>query len=793
MNWLSAELTGIAVMATLEKCPDLRFQQTSPTDSNTGQKSCSLETDWKTPTLSVKFQSRFGHCSSMADSGDTAIETSCSDSTEEFCNSSSSSSFQPIKTQVTIPTAHVMPSTLGTSPSMLYSAGEPSSLQNAPVSSNPAVPRSSTENGGLTRSGDFTAAKSSQVDLLHLYGTSGENGFEQSWFPISDHLRAEDTRKFDMPAVEPTLNQSVLLDTLYADSAHKFRDPSLISTYKGKESYKVLPETKPAAGGSEACEPRNGPWPTGSRLMPLGFQPNNVFSKPMAAQSQVWRQEPCTLHPHQRACELSAWRQQLDNIRLQVEQMQLQNGAACHQPSVYATSLHSTDPAQWVSILNTSENLLKEKEILIDRQRQHISQLEQKVRESELQVHSALLSCTAPYGDICMLRMQELQRENSFLRAQFTEKTESLSKEKIELEKKLAASEVDVKLIRETLKETVQKHVEELKKQEERIKGRDKHINSLKKKCQKESEQNRERQQRIETLERYLADLPTLEDHQKQNQQLKESELKSSALRETVTALKGELGDVRAACREQEMQLETHKRKELELLSTVHSLQDRVQQCVKSAGRGSPVQEVEKQKSENDSLQKDCDCLRKIVEKQQKKMEQLSSRIKSLEEQVSQEEGTSQALKEEATRRENALQQLRTAVKELSVQNQDLIEKNLTLQEHLQQVEMNQPLPAGTAHLAHELHSELASCLQDLQSVYSIVTQRAQGKDPNLSLLLGIHSVQSSVKEKDDLLNPDVLAEKLMEVKQLHKEIEDLRTAISDRYAQDMGDNCITQ
>ncbi|XP_026512952.1 centrosomal protein of 85 kDa isoform X2 [Terrapene carolina triunguis] len=722
-------------MATLEKCPDLRFQQTSPT---------------------------------------------------EFWNSSSSSSFQPIKTQVTIPTAHVMPSTLGTSPSTLYSTGEPSSLQNAPVSSKPAVPRSSTENGGLTRSGGFTAVKSSQVDLLHLYGTSGGNGFEQSWFPISDHLRAEDTRKFDTPAIEPTLNQSVLLDTLHADPAHKFQDPSLISTYK------VLPETKPATGAGEACEQRNGTWPTGSRL-PLGFQPNNIFSKPMAAQSQVWRQEPCTLHPHQRACELSAWRQQLDNIRLQVEQMQLQNGAACHQPSMYATSLHSTDPAQWVSILNTSENLLKEKEILIDRQRQHISQLEQKVRESELQVHSALLSCAAPYGDICMLRMQELQRENSFLRAQFTEKTESLSKEKIELEKKLAASEVDAKLIRETLKETVQKHVEELKKQEERVKGRDKHINSLKKKCQKESEQNRERQQRIETLERYLADLPTLEDHQKQNQQLKESELKSSALQETVTALKRELGDVRAACREQEMQLETQKRKELELLSTVHSLQDRVQQCVKSAGRGSPVQEVEKQKSENDSLQKDCDCLRKIVDKQQKKMEQLSSRIKSLEEQVSQEEGTSQALKEEATRRENALQQLRTAVKELSVQNQDLIEKNLTLQEHLQQVEMNQPLPVGTAHLAHEVHSELASCLQDLQSVYSIVTQRAQGKDPNLSLLLGIHSVQSSVKEKDDLLNPDVLAKKLMEAKQLHKEIEDLRTAISDRYAQDMGDNCITQ
>lgn len=53
------------------------------------------------------------------------------------------------------------------------------------------------------------------------------------------------------------------------------------------------------------------------------------------------------------------------------------------------------------------------------------------------------------------------------------------------------------------------------------IRSRDKHINNLKKKCQKEAEQNREKQQRIETLERYLADLPTMEDYQSQNKQVK--------------------------------------------------------------------------------------------------------------------------------------------------------------------------------------------------------------------------------------------------------------------------------
>ncbi|NXP01037.1 CEP85 protein, partial [Certhia brachydactyla] len=781
-------------MAAPEKDPDLRLLQKNPSDPSTCQKSKFLEAEWKAPVLSVKSQGCLSRWPSVAESGDGGIGTSCSDSTEDFCNSSNGSSFHPIKTQVTIPTAHVMPSMLGASPSKLCPAGDQGCSQS---SAKPAMPASAPECPGLARNGDLNAGNSSQVpsrDLLRLYRPSGEKGCEQSWPPAAEHTRTEDAWKFDTPAIEQTLNQSLFLDSLCTDPLHRCQkfNPS---SEAGKDHYKVLPESKPVLGAKGAGEPRDGTWPSGSRLMPAGLQANNFYSKPsVAPPARAWMQEGCTLHPHQGVCELSAWKQQLDKVRLQVEQMQLQNGGTCPHSLMYSPSLPAPDPAQWINILNSNENLLKEKELLIDRQRQHISQLEQKVRESELQVHSALLGCPASYGDVCMLRMQELQRENTFLRAQFTEKTESLSKENIELERKLAAAEVDVKLVRESLKEAVQKHAEELKKQEERVKGRDKHINNLKKKCQKESEQNRERQQRIETLERYLADLPTLEDHQKQSQKLKESELKTAALQETVLALETELGDVQAAFREQELQLETQKHKEKELLSTVRSLQDKLQQCAKNAERGPPAQDGERQKMEHDSLKKECDCLRKIVDKRQKKLEQLSLQVKNLEEQVAQEEGTSQALKEEATRRENALQQLRAAVKELSLQNQELIEKNLTLQERLRQAQLTaQPLPADTAHLAQELHVELASCLQDLQSVYSIVTQRAQGKDPNLSLLLGIHSVQYPVKEKDDLLSPDGLAKKLVEVKELHKEVEDLRTAISDRYAQDMGDNCITQ
>ncbi|XP_058991485.1 centrosomal protein of 85 kDa isoform X3 [Mustela lutreola] len=678
-------------MAMQEKYPSERISHATSPGSGVIQKGSSLGTEWQTPVISEAFRSRFSRCSSVADSGDTAIGTSCSDIAEDFCSSSSSPSFQPIKSHITIPTAHVIPSTLGTSPV------KPNSIP-AGLSSSKLPLSGLAESVGMTRNGDLGAMKRSpglSRDFTYLCGATAENGIEQSWFPTVGHEREE----------------------------------------------------------------------------------------------EVWQPNPDPWHPRERSCELSTCRQQLEMIRLQMEQMQLQNGAICHHPAAFAPSLPTLEPAQWISILNSNEHLLKEKELLIDKQRKHISQLEQKVRESELQVHSALLGRPAPFGDVCLLRLQELQRENTFLRAQFAQKTEALNKEKIELEKKLSASEVEIQLIRESLKVALQKHSEEGKKQEERVKGRDKHINNLKKKCQKESEQNREKQQRIETLERYLADLPTLEDHRKQSQQLKDSELKSTELQERVTELESLLEETQAACREKEVQLESLRQKGAEF-STRHSLQDK--QSVEEASGEGPAQQGEGPKVEMESWQKECDSLRKIVEKQQQKMDQLRLQVQTLEQEVAQEEGTSQALKEEAQRRETALQQLRTAVKELSVQNQDLIEKNLTLQEHLRQAQPGSPSSPDTAQLAFELHHELASCLQDLQAVCSIVTQRAQGHDPNLSLLLGIHSAHHPGTQLD-LQKPDVIKKKLEEVQQLRRDIEDLRTTMSDRYAQDMGENCVTQ
>ncbi|XP_034031063.1 LOW QUALITY PROTEIN: centrosomal protein of 85 kDa-like [Thalassophryne amazonica] len=765
--------------------------------------------EWQTPAVTEKFQSRFGHRPGTADSGDTGLGTSASDSAEDFCSSSSSPSFQPIRSQIPIPTAHVMPSTAGAPASKPH----PSVQDESQVSE---VHRNSS--GSRTPSGFdfkvFVVSKSaSSPNLDGPTGVGGDpvgpksrlfepipaalvNGLDHSLFP-TDHTRVDEGQRFDTPVVEPTLNQQPCLGGICSDLRLRLQMTGLRETvdcvseaYRGgmEHSYKVLPETRP--GVPSTAEPSN------QRGSPhCGVGSAGIYASPFSlTQTQTLLREHAGTKSYDPLCqercsELPSWqqqhKQQLDNLHLQVEQMLLMSTGAGQYP-LYS----SVHPA--------SESLLKEKDLIIERQQQHMTQLEQRLRESELQVHGTLLGRGASYGDMYMLRLQEAQRENAFLRAQFAERTDCAVLEKVEAERRLGALEAETRRLTDSLKESSDRHAEEMKKQEERMRSRDKHINNLKKKCQKEAELNREKQQRIETLERYLADLPTLEDYQSQNKQLLEAEQQAVVLQERVKELEDRLETMRAQLHEKDTQLEEQKRRERDLLTTVTDMQQRVQQGLEDGAR-LPSLDVEKLRGENMVLREEQQRLKKVIEKQHRMMEQLGSQIQNLEEQMSREESTSHALRQEVLAKEQNMLELHKAIKELSAQNQDLMEQNLTLQDQLSTPEHRRANQASSAlqptgaHLTQRLHVEIASCLSDLRSLCSILTQRAQGQDPNLSLLLGLTTPPPVAEQFEDWMDPEVLQKKLVEAQQLRRDVEELRNVILDRYAQDMGENCITQ
>ncbi|KAI4876575.1 hypothetical protein NFI96_001546 [Prochilodus magdalenae] len=790
-----------------------RYQSSRP-------KAAHSDMEFQTPAVSEKFQSRFGWRTNRVDGADTGLGTS--DSAEELCSSGSSSSFQPIRSQIPIPTAHVMPSTAGPPAA---SARSSSSSSKSSLSKSASSPNLEAQ-GGVTAEGVGV-----KQDCLSRY-RSLVNGLDHSLFPTADHTRLDEEHRFETPAVEPTLNQSGLLGGLlggYGPDVRMqlhmtgLRDGAECRTdgYSGvlEQTYQALPEARAGIPcPSDPCSKRSGPVIPGHAADPSGWQQHEQKLENLRRQVEqmqpigVWllligltRWSPtlfleiCSPADVRSFLRLmwstfaTALRHQICPLRAfaggvatcgglkWISRTRLMTGGSGQYPSLYPSPLQPE--SKWEVVVKAHENLLKEKELVIERQKQQLCQLEQRLRESEVQIHSALMGRGAPFTDVCMLRLQEAQRENAFLRSQFAECSDSLAQEKVEAERRLAAVETETHRLSEVLKESKEKHAEELKKQEERncsdgslfflkIRNRDKHINSLKKKCQKECEQNRERQQRIETLERYLADLPTMEDYQSQRKQVPLA-VSSLLTRSPGTA---------------------HKHS---------SLQARVQEGLEDGAR-LPSLDLEKLREENGALKEEQQKLKKVIEKQLRMMEQLGSQIRNVQQHLSEEESSGQALREELGAKEKELLQLHTAVKELSVQNQDLMEQTVTLRERLQatslsgdgclQWEADSCLQPAGVRLTRQLYTEMEACLIDLRSLCSVLTHTAQGKDPNLSMLLGISSAAPAATALgEDWLSPAVLQRKLQEALQLRRDVEALRTAVSDRYAQDMGENCTTQ
>uniref|UniRef100_A0A4W5LAJ0 Centrosomal protein 85 n=1 Tax=Hucho hucho TaxID=62062 RepID=A0A4W5LAJ0_9TELE len=779
--------------------------------------------EWQTPAVSEKFQSRFGRRPGPADSGDTGLGATPSDSTEDFCSSSSSPSFQPIRSQIPIPTAHVMPSTAGPP----ASNPRPCSQEDSQASAEAHRPSSGSRTSSSKSSSLSKSASSPNLDMAQG-GAGGAdptrpkpdcpsryrslvNGLDHSLFPSGDYSCMDEGQRFDMPAMEPTMNQSALLAGYCPDVRLRLQMTSLGETPEGSREayrgamehlYKALPETRPGVPGAPDpySQRSSQPGGTGAGSAGTGAGSAGVYPSSLYLQTQALLREAKAYEPmlQERCSELPSWqqqqqhKQQLESLRMQVEQMQMMTAGVGQYPALYSTPSMPPETSKWDAVIKANESILKEKELVVERQKQQMSQLE--LQESELQVHGALLGRGAPYGDVCLLRLQEAQRENAFLRAQFAERGDCAAQE--EAARRLCAAET--RCLNDTLRETSERHAEEMKKQEERIRSRDKHINSLKKKCQKEAEQNREKQLRIETLERYLADLPTMEDYQGQSKQLSEVEQRASRLQGRVRELEVCLEEARSHTREKDTQLEEQRRRERELLTAVTSLQERVQEGLEDGAR-LPSLDVEKLRGENSSLREEQQRLKKVIEKQLRMTTKLGTQIVTLEVKVSQEESSSHALREEVCSKEQGLLQLRTAMKELSAQNQELTEQNVTLHERLEDSEKvnldrtSSSLRPSGARLTQRLHGEMASCLCDLRSLCNVLTQRSQGRDPNLSLLLGISSPPPMAEQVEDWLSPEVLQRKLTEAQQLRRDVEELRTTVSDRYAQDMGENCITQ
>ncbi|KAM8825791.1 centrosomal protein of 85 kDa-like [Synchiropus picturatus] len=342
----------------------------------------------------------------------------------------------------------------------------------------------------------------------------------------------------------------------------------------------------------------------------------------------------------------------------------------------FTQMLRGTPPS--MNVLKIRERLLRERELEINRQKQKILHLHTRIRENELSAQQVLQT----------LSSKDVSRETRLYRP-----SDLLLCDE-ESDRKLALAELEVLQLNELCKQVTEKYTADVKKLEEKVQTRDRYISSMRKKCQRESEQNQEKQRRIETLEKYLADLPTLDEVQVETVQLQEMQHKATDLEVTVSQLQKSLKEGVALLKEKDEKIKQQAKREKELRASVHRLQQRVQECL-------------------------ADGVRMPISRMQ-----------------------------------------------------------LTTDEQCE-------LPPSQFHCempeVGELLSEMSLCLLDLRALCSILTQRAQGKELNLSLLLGMKSLNVSSEESEcrDAVEEEVNF-RLLEVDKLRRDINELRKSVSD-------------
>ncbi|KAM4713301.1 centrosomal protein of 85 kDa-like isoform 2-T2 [Anableps anableps] len=420
------------------------------------------------------------------------------------------------------------------------------------------------------------------------------------------------------------------------------------------------------------------------------------------------------------------------------------------------------------TLLKVKEKLLRESELEIQSQKQQIMQLHVWIRENEHRAQQILNSQRGQFHASIIPNTEE-----SAMTTSCKLPSNRLCCDK-ELSKKLAVAELEVLHLNMFFKQITLKYTEEIRKLEEKIKTRDRYITSLKKKCQRESEQNQDKQQRIETLEKYLSDLPTLNEVQVQSKQEKLEE-KNRHLDKRVFQLQKSIEEGCELIKKKDIMIEMQAKTENELMASVQRLHKKVQQCLDDGVR-LPVQDLKNVLGENSQLLQQQDYSSMVLRMQKDEIERLTSQLMATSTRLLEKRGPAHPQVACSLQKEENLASMLGSF----CQDKGKLVR-LSSQGRMSEVD--------------ELLKEMSLCLLDLRGFCSILAQRAQGKEPNLSLLLGMKSLSVSAEEQEHQVaeGDQQPSSKLLEVGLLKRGIDELRRTMAEYCPQYVGPSCATQ
>jgi centrosomal protein CEP85 len=126
-------------------------------------------------------------------------------------------------------------------------------------------------------------------------------------------------------------------------------------------------------------------------------------------------------------------------------------------------------------------------------------------------------------------------------------------------------------------------------------------------------------------------------------------------------------------------------------------------------------------------------------------------------------------------------------------QNQELLEKNISLQESTAEaMKVSSSLSEAQSSTAQQLGVELSRCTEELESLIGLSMSMLDGQEPTPAMLFGSDS--SHVLPLDvELSENSRMESRLSQVKHLRRKVEELRSMISEHFATQLSSVCNVQ
>ncbi|XP_052809827.1 centrosomal protein of 85 kDa-like [Mya arenaria] len=386
-------------------------------------------------------------------------------------------------------------------------------------------------------------------------------------------------------------------------------------------------------------------------------------------------------------------------------------------------------------------------------------------------------------------QMQELEYRNAELRTELARVKLQKDTEVEDLEIKLGGVENEVVELKEALRKT-QPDTANIK---HRLCEREDEIVEWKMKHGQLAEKYARLKEKVDGMERYLADLPTLEEFTKNAEDLAVCSEELEVKRGQVEDLEQRLEETSQTLTDKEATIHDLENKQKHLAGKMREVSAEIYR-MKTHGEGKALalcqEELAETREVKDKVTQDLEKAKKLLEANHRRVRQVEGRhvteVRGLQERLSQEEEAVTALREEARLKEEQVSKLKKSLKEFGKKNQDLMEETMMMKEQLQQLQSTSLDDAQ--RLQRRFVREMSACFTDLQSLVQILVQQAEGKDPNVSLLLG---TRASVDEDACLSMSDEQSLKhwFGRLRELRSEVEQVRSTLCDKLAKDMGDN----